>query len=261
MAQTLPETPSSSPSPTSPVLPDTGAGSWQPLNYVQNMAMRERARMFEAPAQSLVEMAPDGLPQSLKDRLPSAMEQARAHAATAAASQAKKFEQMKSRFKALQSSQRNTEHRLEELRELGDQYTRALAPVSACHAECSHCCHIPVTISAAEARMIGKAIGIRPVELEPGTIKEPGPSGYDQPCPFLKNNRCGIYAHRPMPCRWLFNLDADALLCELVEGMAVPVPYANLQHFHLLYTQISFGEALADLRDFFPPERLNRLKK
>jgi hypothetical protein len=55
-----------------------------------------------------------------------------------------------------------------------------------------------------------------------------------------------------MACRLLLNLDDDALLCELIPGQTVPVPYANSEQLKMLYLMANVASPLADIRDFFP---------
>ncbi|RCW65155.1 hypothetical protein DES41_11379 [Pseudorhodoferax soli] len=55
-----------------------------------------------------------------------------------------------------------------------------------------------------------------------------------------------------MACRLLLNLDDDDLLCRLVPGQDIPVPYANSGQLKTLYLMAQASTPLADIRDFFP---------
>lgn len=137
-------------------------------------------------------------------------------------------------------------------RRAADALAAAYAPHAACHAGCSHCCHIPVKISALEAREVGRAIGRKPVpspDHAPVAI-----AGYASPCSFLQGGRCSIYAHRPAVCRTHLNMDVDDLLCRLLpSGHAVPVPFLDTRAGHAVSMLITGdGEPMADLRQWFP---------
>lgn len=113
-----------------------------------------------------------------------------------------------------------------------DEIGAIAAPHSACRRGCSHCCHIPVLVPEQEAALIGKRIGVKPAKVKGIKRGEEVRAGYDNPCTFLKDGACSIYASRPLACRQQFNMDSDALLCELVEDGAPPkVPYLNMMDY------------------------------
>lgn len=123
--------------------------------------------------------------------------------------------------------------------------------VSACKVGCSHCCHIPVNLTKAEADVLGKAIGRKPVapahHTANGTIEFP-------PCSFLVNKVCQIYQHRPSVCRTHMNLDQDDLLCRLVPGASIPVPYLDTRPLVMARVQAGGHSTNADIRQWFPLE-------
>jgi hypothetical protein len=117
-----------------------------------------------------------------------------------------------------------------------------------------------------EADLISKAIG-RPVAIPKATVRpevleDEGAvrdaearlqAGHlDSPCPFLADNICSIYEHRPIACRTLINLDDDDLQCRHVLGEPASVPYANATVIKGLALAAQPGCELADIRDFFP---------
>ena len=143
------------------------------------------------------------------------------------------------------------------LHRAADVFAAAIEPVAACRAGCSHCCHIPIKISATEARAIGKAIDRSPLPLQ--DYHELSTMGYDAPCTFLKDSTCSIRNHRPAVCRTHFNVDVDDLLCQLVPGQAIPVPYADTRQFAMVSVMIEQdSRAWADIRQWFPADA-NRL--
>lgn len=108
-----------------------------------------------------------------------------------------------------------------------------------------------MAIAPAEARLSAERTG-RPMASPPLVAgKVDADYGYHQPCVFLSNGQCSIYAHRPFACRIQFNLDVDALLCELIPGVPVPVPYLNLEFLKVAYVAL-LRKGVADLRAFFP---------
>ncbi len=151
------------------------------------------------------------------------------------------------------------------LQRAASTWGRAVAEVSACRLGCSHCCHIPVTVSRTEAELIGRATGrrlkvpralVRASDVEDGAAKQDAErilrEGHEGvPCVFLANGSCGIYEHRPFACRVLFNLDDDPMLCEVVPGRPAEVPYADATFLRVLYAISQPNAELADLRDFF----------
>jgi hypothetical protein len=125
-------------------------------------------------------------------------------------------------------------------------------PHAACRNQCTHCCHIPVAMTAVEAAIIGKQIGVAPKEPDYKVPVGEREYGYQYPCPFLADGGCSIYEHRPLSCRTLLNLDDDELLCRLVPGEAISVPYMDLSQVQAAYIEATFPAPLADIRDFFP---------
>ena len=126
------------------------------------------------------------------------------------------------------------------LRRASDHITSAAAPLAACKKGCSHCCHISVVTSKAEAQVIAQETGRK---LNPEAGFELGALSQDQvrnaqtdladryfgqACIFLKDGACSIYEQRPLACRHQLNMDNDDLLCQLVEGGHPTVPYLDL---------------------------------
>ncbi len=75
-------------------------------------------------------------------------------------------------------------------------------------------------------------------------------------CPFLKNDRCSIYAQRPFICRTHYSMDEINLLCRLDAEPAL-VPLLNASQWHAAFITAHHRlkdpneMRLADIRDFF----------
>ena len=129
---------------------------------------------------------------------------------------------------------------------------------------CSHCCHIAVMISRAEALVIAKETGapmnplagkytMANVDEDSESYKAATQEAFGKPCTFLKDDVCGIYSSRPLQCRLLLNMDEDALLCQLVEGSTINVPYLNTQEHHVDSVVIlGAHQDYDDIRNWFP---------
>lgn len=137
-----------------------------------------------------------------------------------------------------------------------------MASLAACRPGCSACCHMPVTITKAEAELLSRATG-RPMR---GSLEVRSPEGADEtraalqsfregpvgvPCPFLVAERCSAYEARPTACRVLWNLDDDPLLCQHAPTGPVDVPYADATAIRGLALSMEPDLVLGDIRDFF----------
>ncbi|MDR6521622.1 Fe-S-cluster containining protein [Variovorax paradoxus] len=146
-------------------------------------------------------------------------------------------------------------------------WSTPLQAVSACKKGCDHSCHIPLTISQAEAELIGRAAGRRPVVpatsirlLELCAERQDWQAVQEQlqasrpkwPCPFLVDHECEIHEARPLACWVLLNLDDDELLCRQVEGVETSVPYVNAMQLKAHYLALQPAGVLADIRGLFP---------
>lgn len=196
--------------------------------------------------------ASPALPPLILERLETAEATARAQAEAFNRNARRTMERLSAGFSELQARHVKKFEALKRLRQMAAEFSQAAKPYSACRKACTHCCHIPVAVYPSEARVMGKALGREPAVVEKSPRLRDKPYGYDQPCTFLQEGACAIYEHRPLACRVHINLDADELLCALIPGESVPVPLANATSFYALYAKICEGEALADVREYFP---------
>jgi len=141
------------------------------------------------------------------------------------------------------------------LRQLADNLGKVAKPVLACKAGCSHCCHMPVIINAAEAAQIAHATGAPMSKPEFHFPPRPDMSENGNACVFLVDGACSIYANRPFACRVHFVVDRDATLCEIVPGENITAPHLDVGDYHSTYLK-AFGadevRRMANLSAFFP---------
>lgn len=148
------------------------------------------------------------------------------------------------------------------LHRAADRLGMAVAPEVACRRGCSACCHQDVLVSDAEAALIGRAIGRKPVaepagavvvgrDLQDAPVVPIRHSG--EPCTFLQDDQCSIFRNRPLMCRLHANFDRDALLCQIVPGESISAPYVDASIEKAVYHgKVTAGGLVADLRDWFP---------
>lgn len=159
------------------------------------------------------------------------------------------------------------------LRRAADVVNDSARGIAACREGCSHCCYLPAMTSEVEAKLISSEIK-QPLQqpaaervVEAAELWQAAKDGGDalprmqnrltqwhlgEPCVFLQNGRCSIYRYRPLVCRFLVNMDVDALLCRLVAGHQIMVPYLNRERENLVYMLVvGPNTRFADIRDWF----------
>lgn len=142
------------------------------------------------------------------------------------------------------------------LLQVADQITEAAAHFVACRKGCSHCCNISVVITEFEAKKLAKVSGRKPARVRKTAQRDTlVKKHFGVPCPFLKDNLCSIYEHRPFACRTHVNLSDTAFFCNTaIKPEWSFVPSLNLQGIGMAYGWLFRTETAADIRDFFPPE-------
>lgn len=188
------------------------------------------------------------LPAHIQERLPLADQHARAAAQHATRADISKVNSLIGAARSASTAGKRVVWLIKAAQALSDAY----APAAACRAGCSHCCFIPVKITQAEAQHIGRQIGRAPV-ASTDLGDPPRIEGYDSPCPFLADDKCSIYEHRPGVCRSHLNLDRDDLLCQLTPGQNLPVPYLDTRPLIAAsFSILGPHQPIADLRQWFP---------
>lgn len=144
---------------------------------------------------------------------------------------------------------------------LADEHVTALAPLVICKVGCSHCCKISVPILEHEAVRLAEASGRTMRRLDHRTIEEVMTAGLEfvgRPCPFLLNEKCSVYASRPLVCRVHHSLNDDVSACEenvslkptrhvlMYDPDALEMPYAYVNH------KAHSDEPWGNIAEFFP---------
>jgi len=103
-----------------------------------------------------------------------------------------------------------------------------LAPQLACRLGCSHCCYYPVGITYPEAMRLADAVQSLPdviarvVAANTDLREQTWEQLVGKPCPLLVDDACTVHDARPMPCRALGSLDAEACADALHTDRAPP---------------------------------------
>ena len=139
------------------------------------------------------------------------------------------------------------------LRKLADHAGAVVGKYAACTKGCSQCCHISVAINEVEADIISKATGLKYKRQGPEVAETDLAAKYfGQPCPFLKAQKCSIYADRPMACRLQYAIGGTAVMCDTrIPPSQSAVASMNFNAFWFEYMSVFHVSNLADIRDFF----------
>lgn len=146
------------------------------------------------------------------------------------------------------------------LNKLMDTLSAATEGITPCKEGCAHCCYMAVEITTEEAKAIADASG--KALLTPAVFnQEPDPAKYEgTPCPLLVNDRCSVYAARPMACKLHNSVDEDNLLCQIVPGESIRAPSFDTIRFGMLGV-LAYPDPntlqYADIRDFFSTKDTN----
>jgi hypothetical protein len=140
-----------------------------------------------------------------------------------------------------------------ELRAIGQEH-------AACKIGCSDCCSQRVMLAQTEADAIGYKIGKPAAQISPNySLPQIHEFGKTTPCPFLKDESCSIYEHRPFMCRNMLNLDVDSLLCGFEnwdlnnkqDPRFTGIPMLGAGPLQDAYMKVAAHDRFGDIRDFF----------
>lgn len=204
---------------------------------------------------NLLALAPDNLPEHLRACLPASQAAAERNVARASATCGARVRSLDEQAYAAARAPSSLPARITRLKFIAGQWSEAMSAHAACRSGCSSCCHVAVSLSRAEARLIAQKTGAKLNEGAGASLDFADPQDVDRiagtPCPFLAEGRCSIYAHRPFVCRTLVNMDDSPVLCEIISGVNVPVPYANGVNQRGLFAAATLKEPHADIREWF----------
>lgn len=129
----------------------------------------------------------------------------------------------------------------------------------ACTPGCDACCYNQVEVTAPEALFLGSYLVARFSPERRQEIRQRAEqslarrAGLNQeavasrraefPCPLLDEHHCLAYEARPLVCRAMHSLDAEACRRELADPLHPVVPFYS--HRHVVYVSLSHGLAQA----------------
>ena len=139
-----------------------------------------------------------------------------------------------------------------------DRVTRYMSGNIACKRGCNWCCHGEIALWQPEADYIAAKTGI-PANQLPLQLRRTSTAytATHQPCPFLQDGACSVYAHRPLACRMTVNLDVDDTVCRFEHRDDTNVPLVDrATTFKGVFSAFQVivernGGGAGDIREFF----------
>lgn len=144
-------------------------------------------------------------------------------------------------LKTIQATNANPISKLNSIYQHINEYNQFVKTFTVCQPTCSYCCKINVVISTLEAVYIAKNLNIN---YDSGVSIT---KNHTSPCPFLKDDTCSIYEHRPFNCRTFHTIDNPN--------------YCNKQVKHVVYGSAEEGYG-SDIYKLFKKEldKLNQYR-
>lgn len=154
--------------------------------------------------------------------------------------------------------------RIRELYRIADEFTATAAPYAVCKRGCSACCYMATMVAEPEAQLMAHSLRIKMRQPTEWPYYIPGKGvnralqdkfaesfhGGHKPCPFLVNDACGIYEHRPLACRIHLNMAANAEPCEM--DAARETAMLDVRTFDDALALICRTFHFTDIREYFP---------
>lgn len=150
------------------------------------------------------------------------------------------------------TSERSQVAKFQSLQRITQSVSEIATQSTACKKGCSYCCYQSVSVCELEARAISKLTGRIYKKPEYTSVFKDRQMYRGDPCTFLSNGKCSIYAERPIICRTHVNMSCIAELCD-VTGLDQDVPYLNMSSLTLSIGLIC-GVEFHDIRHWFPKE-------
>ncbi|HBO1833550.1 TPA: YkgJ family cysteine cluster protein [Pseudomonas aeruginosa] len=147
---------------------------------------------------------------------------------------------------------RLAEAKISPLRKLGaiyellDEIGAHIAPATPCKKGCSNCCHYAVTVSELEIQYIEALTKRKRLKAA-----VPKADFHGQPCPFLKNNACSIYAARPYVCRRFHSLAPTPEWCAPENAFAGDFSQVKSTEAEDAFNALRVESPVLDIRQVF----------
>lgn len=185
-----------------------------------------------------------------EERAENAIENARAMFAVVAASIPRQLEQKEAGlvdwFSRLKG---NSLTKLRALYDFMAQLYGSIERFIPCKKGCTSCCHYPVTIREIEIQLIEREFGIKRNRTRGKSSNYHGVR-----CPFLRENRCSIYAYRPFVCRRHVALTKTSHWCHPDRANQINISllkFSEIDRVFDLIIQETGSTQSVDIRDIF----------
>jgi Fe-S-cluster containining protein len=142
--------------------------------------------------------------------------------------------------------------------QLAEEVNEAIRPFSACKQGCSHCCYRGSVVFRHEAERLAQVTGRKMAEVafrSEQQMQRDSAKYFNTPCPFLLDDACSVYEHRPMSCRLVHALNESGDACALGEGKRPTLHTLELFPLWNAYGSMAErinNETVGTLHEYFP---------